>query len=93
MVNENEHSQVPLVDRSAPVMNNMRVSKEGIAKPLKGLNPSKTVGSDELHPRVLEELATKLGSVLAHLFQQSTGTGEIRKEFSFFKYLPTLQEK
>ena len=43
---KSEYSQVPLQDRSAPLM-------EGVTKLLKGLNPSKALGPDELHPRVL----------------------------------------
>ena len=57
--NKNEHTQVPLLDRSAPFMNDIAVSKDGVIKLLKGLNPSKALGSDELHPRVLKELATE----------------------------------
>ena len=38
-------------------------------KLLKGLNPSKALGPDELHSRVLKELANKLGPEFAHLFQ------------------------
>ena len=53
-------------------MNDIAVSKDGVIKLLKGLNPSKALGPDELHPRVLKELATELGPVFAHLFQQST---------------------
>ena len=66
------HTQVPLLDRSAPFLNDIAVSKDGVIKLLKGLNPSKALGPDELHPRVLKELATELGPVFAHLFQQST---------------------
>ena len=80
--NKNEHTQVPLLDRSAPFMNDIVISKDGVIKLLKGLNPSKALGPDELHPRVLKELATKLGPVFAHLFQQSMDTGEIPKEWS-----------
>ena len=69
--NKNEHTQVPLLDRSAPFRNDIAVSKDGVIKLLKGLNPSKALGSDELHSRVLKELATELGPVFAHLFQQS----------------------
>ena len=74
---KNEHTQVPLLDRSASFMNDIAVSKDGVIKLLKGLNPSKALGPDELHPRVLKELATELGPVFAHLFQQSIDTGVI----------------
>ena len=79
LFSKNEHTQVPLLDRSAPFMNDIAVSKDGVIKLLKGLNPSKALGPDELHPRVLKELATELGPVFAHLFQQSIDTGEIPK--------------
>ena len=65
------HTQVPLLDRSAPFMDEIVVTKEGVTKLLKGLNPSKALGPDDLHPRVLKELAKELGPVFAHLFQQS----------------------
>ena len=68
MFSKNEHTQVPLLDKSAPFMNDIAVSKDGVIKLLKGLNPSKALGPDELHPRVLKELATVLGPVFAHLF-------------------------
>ena len=40
------------------------VSKEGVAKLLKGLNPSKALESDVLHSRVKKERTTELGPVL-----------------------------
>ena len=57
--NKNEHTQVPLLDRSAPFINDIVIPKDGVIKLLKGLNPSKVLGLDELHPRVLKELATE----------------------------------
>ena len=45
------------------------------------MNPSKALGPGELYPRVLKELATELGPVSAHLFQQSIDTGEIPSEW------------
>ena len=51
--NKNEHSQVPLSNRLAPFMNDIVVSAVGVTKLLKGLNPSKALGPEELHPRVL----------------------------------------
>ena len=74
-----------ILSRMAPFMDDIVVSNEGVTKLLKGLNPSKALGvnlgPDELHPRVLKELATELGPVFAHLFQKSLHTGEIPKEW------------
>ena len=78
---KSEHSQVPLLDRSAPFMDDIVVTKEGVTKLLKGLNPSKALGPDELHPRVLKELTTELGPVFAHLFQQSIDKGGLLQTF------------
>ena len=90
--NKNEHTQVLLLDRSAPFMKDIAVSKDGVIKLLKGLNPSKALGPDELHPRVLKELATELGPVFAHLFQQSVDTGEILKEWSLANICPLFKK-
>ena len=75
-------NQVLLLDRLSQFMDEIVVTKEGVTKLLKGLNPSKAFGPDELHPRVLNELAKELGSVFAHLFQQSINMGEIPLEWS-----------
>ena len=73
-------------------MNDIVVSKDGVIKLLKGLNPSKALGPDELHPRVLKELAIELGPVFAHLFQQSIDTGEIPKKWSLANICPLFKK-
>ena len=67
-------------------------SNEGVTKLLKGLNPSKTLGPNELHPRILKELATELGPIFAHLFQKSLDTGEIPKEWSLANICPLYKK-
>ena len=65
--NKSDHSEVLfLSSRSAPFMDDIVVSNEGVTKLLKCLNPFKALGPGELHPRVLKELATELGPVFVH---------------------------
>ena len=92
MFNKNEHTQDPLLDRSAPFMNEIAVSKDGVINLLIGLNPSKALGPDELDLRVLKELATELGPVFSHLFQQSIDTGKILKEWSLANICPLFKK-
>ena len=92
MFNKNDHSEVPFLSRSAPFTDNIVVSDESVTKLLKGLNPSKALGPDELHPRVLKELATELGPVFAHLFKKSLDTGEIPKEWSHANICPLYKK-
>ena len=61
-------------------MNDIVVSAVRVTKLLTGLNPTKALGPDELHSRVLKELASELGRVFAHPFQQSIDKSEIPKE-------------
>ena len=91
MFTKTEHSQDPLLNRKTPFMEDMVVSKEGVTKLLKGLNPSKALGLDELHPRVLSELASELSPIFAHLFQQSIDSGEIPKEWSLANICPLFK--
>ena len=42
-------------EKSAPPMSDIHISNEGDIKMMKGLNPSKALGPDELHLRVLKE--------------------------------------
>ena len=87
-----EYSQVPLLERSAPFMEYIVVTKEGVTKLLKGLNPSKALGPDEFHPRVLKELATELDPIFAHLFQQSIDSGDIPKDWTLANISPLFKK-
>ena len=89
---KSEYSQVPLLDRSAPFMEDIVVTKKGVTKLLKGLNPYKALGPDELHPRVLKELAAELGPIFAHPFQLSIDSGDIPKEWTLANIRPLFKK-
>ena len=73
-------------------MNQIVVLAVGVTKLLKGLKPSKASGPDVLHPNVLKELASELGPVFAHLFQQPIDTDEIPKEWSLANTCPLFKK-
>ena len=54
-----EYNGIPQTKRSAPFVDRIAVSSDGMIKLLKGWNPSNALGPDELNPRVLKELANK----------------------------------
>ena len=87
-----EHSPVYFLDRSTSFMQDIVVTKEGVTKLLKGSNHSKAFGPDELHPRVIKELATGLGPAFAHLFLKSTDKGELPKEWSLASICPPFKK-
>ena len=80
---------VPLLGKSAPPKSDIHVSNEGVIKMMKGLNPSKALGPDELHPK---ELSVELGLVFAHLFKRSLDKGEILKEWSLANICPLYKK-
>ena len=61
-------------------------------KTSQGLEPLESFRTDELHPRVLKELASELGPMFAHLFQQSVDTGEIPNEWSLANICPVYKK-
>ena len=91
MFNKSEQTQVAFPNRSVPFLKEIHVSAKGVTKLLKGLNPSKALGPDELHPRVLKELASELGQMFAYLFQQSIDTS-FPKEWSLANICPIYKK-
>ena len=89
---QSSFNEVPLFGRPTTRMNDIVVSTEGLTRLLKGLNSSKTMGPDELHPRILKELEVELGTLFAQLFQQSLDTGKIPEEWSLANICPLFKK-
>jgi hypothetical protein len=51
--------------------------EQAIAEKLKGLDPSKSKGPDNIHPRVLKELHAQIAKPLKELFEKCLRTGDI----------------
>ncbi len=55
----------------------IEVTEERIEKLLKDVNPNKTPGINNIHPRILRELATELKEPMCKIFRKSLEDGKI----------------
>ena len=62
---------IPFVANNFGRMSDITVSICGVVKLLEGLDVNKSLGPDDISPRVLKESASQLGPVLCSLFNQS----------------------
>ena len=68
------------------------VSEAGVLKLLKGLQPHKAAGPDQIHGRVLKELSIPLAPVLADLFQRSIDSGEVPDDWKEANVAPVFKK-
>ena len=52
-------------------INNLYVTEEMVREKLKNLNAIKSCGPDEMHPRLIKELAEQLSGPIAHIFNMT----------------------
>lgn len=69
-------------------MENITVLIVGVCKLLKNLDLTKACGPDEIHSKVLIEIADEITTVIAHLFQQSLNNAKIPKDWSLATICP-----
>ena len=55
---------MPTTEDQFPVIEDIDITLNGIVKLLKGLNPAKLPGPDNLSPKVLKEIANEVGPLL-----------------------------
>ena len=68
--------------RSVPLMEDFRISVEGILKLLKNLTPGKAAGPDKLKLLLLQELRNEIAPLLQIIFERSLQTGKLPADWS-----------
>jgi len=70
----------------------INITVQGVDKLLRGLNPRKHQGPDEISPRLLQELHTEMAPILTIIFQRSLGTGIVPKDWKNAIITPQLKK-
>lgn len=60
-------------------LKDVKIGEEDVIKRLKGLNPNKAMGPDNMHPKLLKELAEQLGPTIYLLYKRSVETAQLPK--------------
>jgi len=58
------------------------IGQEGVSKLLRGINPNKAAGPDEITARFMRDVADNISPILTFIFRQSYDTGTIPKDWS-----------
>ncbi|KAJ7412753.1 hypothetical protein BTVI_45359 [Pitangus sulphuratus] len=66
-----------LVDRDKKLNSPPVIKKETVSDLLSHLDPHKSMGPDEIHPRMMRELPEELAKLVSIIYQQSWLSGEV----------------
>ena len=79
----------PVTETSRPYPDivELRITSDGVQKLLENLNPYKSMGPNQIHPRVLKQLATAVAPIVAVIFNKSLHSGEVPEEGKCCSYL------
>ena len=73
-------------------LSTINITQEKMLEVLKSLNPSKSPGPDQIHPKVLKELANELSYPLTLLFNKSVREGKIRTHWKEAEVRPIFKK-
>ncbi|KAJ7400835.1 RNA-directed DNA polymerase from mobile element jockey [Pitangus sulphuratus] len=77
-----------LVDRDKKLNSPPVIKEETVSDLLSHLDPHKSMGLDEIHPRVMRELAEELTKLLSIIYQQSWLSGEVPGDWKLANVMP-----
>ena len=83
MVNEPDGELPDISDKEliTPPLSSIHVTEEMVLKKLKNLDPSKSPGPDEIHPRVLKETATAIAPALTILYNNILTSHDVPEDW------------
>ena len=79
----------PLITEPLTTIN---ITKEATLKMLKSLNSSKSSGPDEIHPRILKEIADVIAEPITRLYKNSLHQSKIPKEWKTAVIVPIYKK-
>ena len=75
---EDEEGDIPCLDgQPYSSMSDITVTKEGVVKRLKKINPRKACGPDMIPARILRDMADEIAPLLTIIFQRTLDFGEL----------------
>ena len=75
-----------------PDIDQLSITAPGIQKLLEQLQPHKAMGPDQLHPRVMKEVATNLAPPLQTIFMKSLISGEVPADWRKAHVVPIFKK-
>ena len=81
---------IPVYD--GPALEDVEITPGMVESKLKELNPSKSPGPDQVHPRVLKELASTVCGPLSHIFRKSLDSGRLPKPWKEANVSPIFKK-
>ena len=79
-------------NKQYPNTDDIEISTEGIEKLLCDLNQHKSMGPDNLHPKVLKHLASTIAPSLQLIFQKSIATGRVPSDWKQANVSPIFKK-
>ena len=75
-----DHNSYPALGNSDQQMDDFVITERGVLKLLQSLDVKKSIGPDEISPRVLKETAVEIVPVLTSIFNQSLSAGVVPED-------------
>ena len=70
----------------------LSITQDDMYKALSNLNPNKSAGPDQIHPRLLKELATELSYPLFKMFNKSVKDGTVPTAWKLAEVIPLFKK-